>query len=115
MAVTYCLYPQASIRDTSTFLNSSPPMSSSKRARLVINQNRSNRQASVTNPVHTLQIPSSAYITAYEAQLVHGRHDLSRQLGERHFNGGDGARDSRGGLIKWSGDREGDGEIWLDR
>jgi hypothetical protein len=67
----------------------------------------------------TPQIPPSAYVTAYEAPLVYDRVDLAEAV-TRRDDGGQGeaigsGSGARGSLIKWSGEREGEEEIWLDR
>ncbi len=66
------------------------------------------------------QIPSSAYVTAYEAQLIYGRDDLADRITrrDRFAEGGDGesgSGPSRGALIRWEGEHDGTEEIWLDR
>jgi hypothetical protein len=47
-------------------------------------------------------IPQSAYIQAYEAQLVYGQNDKAEEL---YSKGGRG-------LMRWQGDGE---EVWADR
>ena len=49
-------------------------------------------------------IPQSAYVQAYEAQLVYGQRRRAEDLYSK-----DGK-----GLMRWQGD-EGDDEIWADR
>lgn len=77
---------------------------------------RPSRPAQDQDPIPaTRQIPSTAYIQAYESRLIHGRGEYAKSLTER--SGGEGSRG--GGLIRWVGEvGEGEGEeeeIWLDR
>lgn len=61
--------------------------------------NRNEASSSTSRP-----IPQSAYIQAYEAQLVYGQQSRAEDL---YSKGGRG-------LMKWQG-RDEDGEIWADR
>lgn len=69
------------------------------------------RPSETTSLDRPQQIPSQAYIQAYEAQLIYGRTEVAARLAERSAQG------SAMGLIRWGGE-SGDGVeegVWLDR
>jgi len=94
-------------------------MSSQKRSRKSLDAARHRQRRGPTAAEGKSEIPSSAYAAAYEAQLVYGRDDLAQAVSQRDDGGEGGSsvsrRALRGSLIKWSGDVEGEEEIWLDR
>lgn len=61
--------------------------------------NRNEASSSTSRP-----IPQSAYIQAYEAQLIYGQKERAEEL---YSKGGQG-------LMRWQGENE-DTEIWADR
>jgi hypothetical protein len=57
-------------------------------------------------------IPPSAYIQAYESQLIYNRPDLASRVASRDLGG---PSSTRGRLIQWGGDDGLDENIWADR
>jgi len=58
-------------------------------------------------------IPPSAYIQAYEAQLVYNQHETAKELATKAEYLPESSRNRGRGLIRWQGDEEAD--IWADR
>jgi hypothetical protein len=58
-------------------------------------------------------IPPSAYIQAYEAQLVYDQYETANQLALKAEDLPESSRTRGRGLIRWHGDEE--AEVWADR
>lgn len=80
------------------------------------------REGDRPDPTRAQDIPSNAFVQAYEAQLVYGHSAFARDLYALPNTGSSSAGTStgtRGALMRWEGD-DGDGdeergEIWVDR
>jgi hypothetical protein len=64
-------------------------------------------------------IPGTAFVQAYEAQLVYGHSAFARDLYALPSHGSSSAGTStgaRGALMRWEGDGDEErGEVWVDR
>ena len=92
-----------------------PPRNPHKRAWQRDRDHREHQPHTNGSSSRAPNIPPTAYVQAYEAQLVYGEAETAAELGNRYeaSTAGPSSAVSRGRLVRWEGE---DGqEVWAER